>query len=61
MLRRRRRRSSFAPARPRARMVTYAAIAVAAVAGFVFFMNQADTLAPEPQEISTPLPDAFAE
>jgi hypothetical protein len=32
---------------------------VAFVALFIFFIRQADVLAPEPQEISVDLPDAF--
>jgi len=31
------------------------------IAAFVFFIRQADVLAPEPQEIRVELPDAFKE
>lgn len=35
--------------------------AVLFVAAFLFFMRQADVLAPAPQEIRVELPDAFKE
>jgi hypothetical protein len=35
--------------------------AVAVVGAFVFFLRQADVLAPEPTAISVDLPDAFKE
>lgn len=33
--------------------------AILVIAGFLFFMRQADELAPEPQETRIELPDAF--
>lgn len=60
MFRRRRRRSSFARrANPQARLILIGAGAAVFVALFVFFIRQADELAPEPQEIRIALPDAF--
>lgn len=62
MYRRRRRRSAFAKRTPP--QVYYALMGVAAVAVvglFVFFIRQADVLAPPPQEIRVELPDAFKE
>jgi hypothetical protein len=62
MFRRRRRRSSFARrAPPQVKYVAYGVAAVVFVGLFVFFIRQSDTLAPEPQEISVALPDAFKE
>ncbi|MBL8538317.1 MAG: hypothetical protein JNM59_13000 [Hyphomonadaceae bacterium] len=60
MFRRRRRRSSFARrAPPQARLAIIGLGAAAFIALFVFFIRQADVLAPEPQEIRIDLPDAF--
>ncbi len=62
MNRHRRRRSSFARrSPPRPRLIALAAGAAVLVALFVFFVRQADVLAPEPAEIRTALPDAFKE
>ncbi len=60
MFRRRRRRSAFARRTPP--IVHYALIGVGAVVFIgllVFFIRQADVLAPEPEEIRVELPDAF--
>jgi hypothetical protein len=43
------------------RLVAIGLGAVALVALFIFFIRQADVLAPEPQEIRVALPDAFKE
>lgn len=60
MFRRRRRRSSFARrSPPQARLVVIGAGVVAILALFIFFIRQADVLAPQPHEISVDLPDAF--
>jgi cell division protein FtsN len=62
MYRRRRRRSSFARRAPP--QLRYAAIGVAAavvIGLFVFFIGQADKLAPAPQEIRVEVQDAFKE
>jgi hypothetical protein len=62
MFRRRRRRSSFARrASPQQRLVLIGAGVVAFIVLFVFFIRQADELAPEPREIRVELPDAFKE
>jgi hypothetical protein len=62
MFRRRRRRSSFARrAPPQLRLILLAAGGAAFVGLFIFFIRQADVLAPEPQEIRVELPDAFKE
>lgn len=63
MFRRRRRRSSFSRrhSNPQLRYVLYGVAAVAAIGLFVFFIGQADRLAPEPAEIVVELPDAFKE
>ncbi|HYD87688.1 MAG TPA: hypothetical protein VEA80_09450 [Vitreimonas sp.] len=62
MFRRRRRRSSFARrAPPQARLAMIGVGAVVFIALFIFFIRQADELAPEPQEIRVELPDAFKE
>lgn len=62
MFRRRRRRSSFARrAPPHLRLALIGAGVVAFVGLFIFFVRQADVLAPEPQEIRVELPDAFKE
>ena len=61
MRRFRRRRSSFAKRTPP--QVGYALIGVgvfAAIAAFVFFIRQADTLSPPPHAVSVPV-DAFKE
>lgn len=42
-----------------ARYIVWGVSAAAVIALFVFFMRQADTLAPEPEEIRVELPDAF--
>jgi hypothetical protein len=60
MFRRRRRRSSFARrGPPQTRLIMIGVGAVVFIGLFLFFMRQADTLAPEPQEIRVELPDAF--
>ena len=56
-MRRRRRRSSFAKAHPERRWILLGVGAVALVGAFVFFLHQADVLAPEPTTISVELPD----
>jgi hypothetical protein len=62
MYRRRRRRSGFARRTPpQLRLALIGAGAVAFIALFIFFIRQADVLAPEPQEIRVELPDAFKE
>jgi hypothetical protein len=62
MYRRRRRRSSFARRQPAwVRPALIGVGAIAFVGLFVFFMRQADVLAPAPQEIRVELPDAFKE
>ncbi|MGE0597691.1 MAG: hypothetical protein AB7P07_15115 [Hyphomonadaceae bacterium] len=60
-MRRRRRRSSFAKHHPERRWIVLGASAVALIAAFVFFMRQADELAPAPQQIKVELTDAFKE
>jgi hypothetical protein len=60
MFRRRRRRSSFARrSPPQARLIMIGVGAAVFIGLFLFFMRQADVLAPEPQEIRVELPDAF--
>jgi hypothetical protein len=60
-VRRRRRRSAFARQGPDLRWL-WAGLGTAAVLGaFVFFLRQAEVLAPEPTAISVDLPDAFKE
>jgi len=62
MYRRRRRRSAFARrAPPQLRLALIGLGLAAFVALFVFFIRQADMLAPEPSEIRVELPDAFKE
>lgn len=62
MFARRRRRSSFSRrAHPQQRLIFIAVGVAAFIALFVFFIRQADQLAPEPQEIRVDLPDAFKE
>ena len=60
MFRRRRRRSSFSRrGSPQTRYIAIGAGAVVFIGLFLFFMRQADTLAPEPQEVRVELPNAF--
>jgi hypothetical protein len=59
MFTRRRRRSGFSRRAPQRPFIMIGAGVVAFVALFIFFIRQADVLAPEPQEISVDLPDAF--
>ena len=62
MYRRRRRRSAFARRPPfwlRPALIGVGVIAFVSL--FVFFIRQADVLAPEPQEIRVELPDALKE
>jgi hypothetical protein len=62
MYRRRRRRSGFARrSPPQLRFALIGLGIVAFIALFVFFIRQADVLAPEPQEMRVELPDAFKE
>lgn len=64
-VRRRRRRSSFsrgsggAGLGAQGRLILIGAGAVVLVGAFVFFMHQADVLAPEPAPMRIELPDAF--
>ncbi|MGD9814256.1 MAG: hypothetical protein AB7Q23_01045 [Hyphomonadaceae bacterium] len=58
--RRRRRRSAFARRTPPQLKLALGGVGVALfIAMFVYFIRQADVLAPEPQEIRVELPDAF--
>lgn len=58
--RRRRRRSSFSRRNnPYAKFILLGAGAVLVIGLFVFFIGQADRLAPAPREIRVELPDAF--
>jgi hypothetical protein len=60
MFRRRRRRSAFARRTPPQLKLALAGLgAVAFVALFVFFIRQADVLAPEAHEMRVELPNAF--
>ena len=59
MFRQRRRRSSFARRTPDLRWAVLGAGGIAVIALFLFFMRQADVLAPAPSEIRVELPDAF--
>jgi hypothetical protein len=61
MFRRRLRRSSrfSSGAAPLPRAVLIGVAGAAVLGAFVFFFIQADTLAPEPQEIRIALPDAL--
>jgi hypothetical protein len=62
MYRRRRRRSAFARrSPPLARPIAIGAGVLVFVGLFIFFMRQADVLAPELEEIRVELPDAFKE
>lgn len=58
--RRRRRSSAFARRqKPVNRLIVFGGAAVVVIGAFLFFMRQADVLAPEPHEIRVELPDAF--
>lgn len=60
MFRRRRRRSAFSRRTPpRVKLALIGLGVVAFIALFIFFIRQADVLAPEPQEIRVELEDAF--
>jgi hypothetical protein len=62
MYRRRRRRSGFARRTPQQLRLALIGVGLAAFAAlFVFFIRQADVLAPEPTQIRVELPDAFKE
>jgi hypothetical protein len=62
MYRRRRRRSSFARRTPPQLRLAVIGVCVAVVIGlFVFFIGQADRLAPAPSEIRVEVQDAFKE
>ncbi len=61
MFRRRRRRSSFSRHAPQRPLVLIGLGVAAFVALFIYFIRQADVLAPAPQEIRVELPDAFKE
>jgi hypothetical protein len=62
MFRRKRRRSSFARrSAPQSPFILYGVGAILVIGLFVFFIGQADRLAPEPSEIRVELPDAFKE
>ncbi len=63
MYRHRRRRSSAFARRtpPQLRYVGIGAAIVVVIGLFVFFIRQADVLAPQPHEIRVDLPDAFKE
>jgi hypothetical protein len=58
-VRRRRRRSAFARSHPEWRWIALGLGAALLVGAFVFFIRQADVLAPQPSEIRVALPDAF--
>lgn len=62
MFKRRRRRSSFGRrAPPQLRLALIGLGVVAFVGLLIFFIRQADVLAPDPQEIRVELSDAFKE
>jgi len=62
MFRRRRRRSSFSRrAPPQLKWALYGLAGAVFVALFVFFIRQADVLAPEPELIREQVPDAFGQ
>jgi hypothetical protein len=62
MYRRRRRRSGFARRTPpQLRFALIGAGIVAFIALFVFFIHQADVLAPEPREMRVDVSDTFKE
>jgi hypothetical protein len=60
-LRRRRRRSGFGQHRSNRSLFAWGAIAVVLIGGFLFFMRQADVLAPQQREVRIDLPGAFKE
>jgi hypothetical protein len=60
MFRRRRRRSAFARRTPpQLKWALYGLGGVVFIAVFVFFIRQADVLAPQPQLIREPVPNAL--
>jgi len=60
MFRRRRRRSSFGRRpNPQIGYFMMGGAAIVVIGLFIFFIGQADRLAPEPREIRVELPDAF--
>ena len=60
MYRHRRRRSSFARRTPpQLRYLGLGAAVLVVIGLFIFFIRQADVLAPQPHEISVPVTDAF--
>jgi hypothetical protein len=62
MYRHRRRRSSFARRTPpQLRYLGIGAAIVVLIGLFIFFIRQADVLAPQPHEMSVELPNAFKE
>ena len=62
MYRRKRRRSAFSRRTPpQMRLALIGLGVIAVIALFIFFIRQADVLAPAPQEIRVELPDAFRE
>lgn len=62
MYRHRRRRSSFSRRTPpQLRYVGIGAAIVVVIGLFIFFIRQADVLAPQPHEISVPVTDASKE
>lgn len=62
MFRRKRRRSSFSRRpNPYTNHILAGAGVVLVIGAFVYFIGQADRLAPEPREMRVELPDAFKE
>ncbi|HRE43184.1 MAG TPA: hypothetical protein PKY87_04355 [Terricaulis sp.] len=62
MLRRKRRRSSFGRrSDPKIGYFAAGGAVIVVIGLFIFFIGQADRLAPEPREIRVELPDAFKE
>lgn len=60
MFRRKRRRSSFARrSSPQTRLFIIGGAVVVVIGLFIYFIGQADRLAPEPSEIRVELPEAF--
>ncbi|MBY0562983.1 MAG: hypothetical protein K2P58_02255 [Hyphomonadaceae bacterium] len=60
MFRRRRRRNAFSRRTPASARLVVIGVGLAVSIGlFIFFIRQADVLAPPPQEIRIDLPDAF--
>jgi len=60
MFRRKRRRSSFARrSSPQIGYFMMGGAAIVVIGLFVYFIGQADRLAPEPREVRVELPDAF--